>query len=71
MTGKMIPIEDGSITIPDDLRERYGSKMARQLWSLTDLTLLSSPYAISETERNLPPTDTRTRRAVSRKERQW
>jgi bifunctional DNA-binding transcriptional regulator/antitoxin component of YhaV-PrlF toxin-antitoxin module len=24
MTTKMIPIKDGSITIPDDLRERYG-----------------------------------------------
>ena len=24
MTSKMIPIKDGSITIPDDLRERYG-----------------------------------------------
>jgi bifunctional DNA-binding transcriptional regulator/antitoxin component of YhaV-PrlF toxin-antitoxin module len=24
MTTKMVPIKDGSITIPDDLRERYG-----------------------------------------------
>lgn len=24
MTSKIIPIKDGSITIPDDLRERYG-----------------------------------------------
>jgi AbrB family looped-hinge helix DNA binding protein len=24
MTSKMIPIKDGSITIPDELRERYG-----------------------------------------------
>ena len=24
MTTKVIPIKDGSITIPDDLRERYG-----------------------------------------------
>jgi bifunctional DNA-binding transcriptional regulator/antitoxin component of YhaV-PrlF toxin-antitoxin module len=24
MTTKMIPIKDGAITIPDDLRERYG-----------------------------------------------
>jgi bifunctional DNA-binding transcriptional regulator/antitoxin component of YhaV-PrlF toxin-antitoxin module len=24
MTTKMIPIKDGSITIPDELRERYG-----------------------------------------------
>jgi hypothetical protein len=28
----------------------------RQLWSLPDLTLLTSLYAISEVERNLPPT---------------
>jgi hypothetical protein len=28
----------------------------RQLWSLPDLMLLSSSYAIGEAERNLPPT---------------
>lgn len=28
----------------------------RQLWTLPDVTLLTSPYAISEVERNLHPT---------------
>jgi uncharacterized protein len=32
------------------------SNELRRLWSLPDLTLLTSPYAISEVERNLPTT---------------